>query len=231
MHVSAATKPVRVSAASNMAFKTAVWMAFARSVKKASSVALTSARTRLLTPTQRHLLSVRTPVPLSATYAYSCKCHQPRMANPSGNPQTELRSPPPVASHPRPFRRYRTTLLRKDFILIFIRHRRVSYHLGTRVNLRKAEPVARTTHLLWCRIFHWHRQASSPIMLLQSLQAHFHRLRMGHQQPLSIPRRRRGMLANLQKLKDRPMVPRQPEKSDLVQARAAKQSRRSKRLS
>ena len=59
-HVSAATKPVRVSAASSMAFKTVVWTAFAKSAKKVSSVALTSARARLPSPTQRRLLSVRT---------------------------------------------------------------------------------------------------------------------------------------------------------------------------
>jgi hypothetical protein len=59
-HVSAATKPVRVNAASSMAFTRRAWMAPAKSAKRASSVALTSARARLPTPTESRLLLVRT---------------------------------------------------------------------------------------------------------------------------------------------------------------------------
>lgn len=62
-HVSAATKVVRVSAASSMAFKRPVWTVFAKSARKGSSVALTSARTRQPTPTRRRLLPVRTRGP------------------------------------------------------------------------------------------------------------------------------------------------------------------------
>lgn len=62
-HVNAATKPARVNAASSMASKTAVWMAFEKNAKKASSVALTNARPRLPPATQTRLFPVRTHDP------------------------------------------------------------------------------------------------------------------------------------------------------------------------
>lgn len=57
---SVATKRVRVSAASSMGFKLPASMASARSARRASSVARTSARARMTTPAQKRLLLVST---------------------------------------------------------------------------------------------------------------------------------------------------------------------------
>lgn len=107
MRVSAATKPVRVSAASNMAFKTAVSMAFAKSARKASNVALTSARTRVPTAIQRDLLSVRTADPLFSNARLSRQVSpaangEPEWQATNGTPQTPTggQSHPPIQAIP-----------------------------------------------------------------------------------------------------------------------------------
>lgn len=151
-HVSAATMPVPVSAAPNMGFRSPVEMAFAKSARKALSVALTSARTSPPTPRpmQKLHLSVRIHVILSATHPYLGKCRQPGTASLSGKPQTELRRTTVVASHPRQFQPCLTTRHpRRAFIPIFILRRRVLYRLRMRANLPQKGPTARTTPIPW----------------------------------------------------------------------------------